>query len=430
MSASPDAGSVPAGRHSPGGIDGAAIDARPAQCWVEEITTEEALAGLAREWHALSEQGDTALLFNSHEWVWACWRHFHRAEAARDRPRLWVLAVRDAAGLRAVVPLWVETRRFLGLRTRIARFIGEGPSDYGDLLVAPPRRAVIEAVIAHLSARQEDWDLLEMREFFGESPNLRELTELMNARGWWMHQFEDSPCQIIPTDGGWDAYYHRRVSGKQRKGLRREWRNLEEMGAVTKELLTDVDRASGLPDAFAEIQAAHIHTGEHRPGEFNDPVFRPFLEEVLATASARGWLRLAILRRDGVPMAYGMAFLYRGRYYLYNTAHHADCRRYGAGKLLIVYLVEQLFTEGGGVIDYLRGAESYKDTLAERTVINARIRAARPGLRAFTGRMVWFTLMPWLEQRGPLLYRALVVASEKGLAAFAARARRRLVRGS
>lgn len=403
-----------------------AVEARPTRCWVEEISDENAFAGLANEWCALSEQSDDALLFSSHEWAAACWRHFHRAAAVRDHPRLWVLAVRDAMGLRAVVPLWLETRRFLGIRTRIAHFLGEGPSDYGDLLVVPPRRPVLEAIVDHLSASGTTCDLLDLREFFGESPNLPDLIELLASRKCWVHRDEDSLCQNIPTENGWDAYYRSRFISKRRRDQRREWRSLEQTGVLTQEVLTDSTIAHGLADAFAEVQAAHVDAGERRPGEFNDSKFRPFLEEMLATASARGWLRIPILRRNGAPIAYYIAFLYRGRYNVYNTAHRADCQRYGAGKLLMLYMLKQFFTERGGLIDYLRGAEPYKSSWTERTLINARIRAARPGLRALIGRLVWFELMPMLKQRAPFVYSVLVVAMEEGLKGLATRALRRM----
>ena len=305
---------------------------------VEEITSEEALDALAREWRRLSEQSDTALLFNTHEWASACWRQFHRVASGRDLSRLWVLAVRDSACLRAVVPLWVETRRFLGMPTRIARFVGEGPSDYGDLLLAAPRRPALEAIIAHLAVHGAPWDVLDLREFFGESPNLSEWIKLLASRGWWVRQTADSPCQTIPTEGGWDAYYRGRFNSKRRRDQRRERRSLDETGTVTQEVLTDATLAPGLADTLAAVQAAHADAGEHRPGEFNDPAFRSFLEEMLTTATARGWLRVPILRRDGVLLAYYIAFLYRGRYYVYNTAHRADCQAYGVGKLLMLYI--------------------------------------------------------------------------------------------
>ena len=94
----------------------------------------------------------------------------------------------------------------------------------------------------------------------------------------------------------------------------------------------------------------------------------------------------------------------------------------------MLYMLEQFFAERGGLIDFLRGAEPYKDTWTERSVTNARIRAARSGLRASLGRLVWFELMPKLQLQAPFLYRFLLVASEEGPKGIAARVLQRLVR--
>ena len=101
----------------------ASLDARPLQAdaHIEEITTERGLADIADEWNALSERSATALLFNSHEWVSACWKHFHW-QAGQTQALLWVLALREAGVLAAVAPLWIETRWRQGLRLRTARW--------------------------------------------------------------------------------------------------------------------------------------------------------------------------------------------------------------------------------------------------------------------------------------------------------------------
>jgi CelD/BcsL family acetyltransferase involved in cellulose biosynthesis len=385
---------------------------------VEEICSEEALARLAPEWRALSESADGALLFNTYDWASACWRHFHAVHAAAQ---LWVLAVRNGTSLRGIVPLWVETRVFLGLPTRILHFLGEGPSDYGDLLLASPCGAALDAVLAHLAARRDRWDLMELRELCADSRNVEQLISAMAARGWWMERTEDSRCEQIPVTDGWDAYYERRFRGKRRKDMRRQWRNLEVAGAVRTEIISRVPDCNDLVQSFAEIQAAHAAAGELRPGEFNDPIFRPFLDSMLRVASEKGWLRLALLRLDNVPVAYYLAFLFRGRYYVYNTAHRADSQSLGTGRLLMLYMLERFFDEAGGVIDYLRGAEEYKKSWTERSMVNHRLRAASSGVRAVAGRLVWFRLVPALQQRSPLLYRVLSIASEEGPRGVAAR---------
>ena len=115
------------------------------------------------------------------------------------------------------------------------------------------------------------------------------------------------------------------------------------------------------------------------------------------------------MKRHGQTVAYYLVFAYRGRHYVYNTAHTAQCQALGAGKLLMLYMLEKLFQEGEGTIDFLRGAESYKEMLTDQSTTNLRLKAAR---RDAAGHVVGFLalrLLPGLERQLPRLHRLLTV---------------------
>lgn len=394
---------------------------------IEQITTTDELKRLGPAWQALSARAGGALLFNSYEWASACWKHFHADSPVRNAARLCVLAVWDDAALRGVVPMWIETRQVLGLRVRIARFLGEGPSDYGDLLLDEPRRVLLGAVVDYLTSHRDLCDRLELREFFGESPNLTPFLGTLDGGGWRTIRTADSDCYWIPTDVEWDAYCRRQFGRTRRRSLWRGWRRLESVGGFEMTLLDSVATTGPLADALGAVQAAHVEASEHRPGEFNDPTFRPFLEEMLATASAQGWLRLAVMRRDNVPVAFYLAFLYRGRYFLYNTAYRADTQSVGAGKMLMLFMLEKLFGERGGPIDLLRGAESYKGVLTDRVLTNACIRATRPGLGTWIRTRLVLNLEAAL-QRPSFPLRVVKVVAEEGVRGVAIRILRHIRR--
>ena len=388
----------------------ASLDARPLQAdaHIEEITTERGLADIADEWNALSERSATALLFNSHEWVSACWKHFH-SQAGQTQTLLWVLALREAGVLAAVAPLWIETRWRQGLRLRTARWIGEGPSDYGDLLLLRLDPALVDAIVSHIVRPGSPCHLVDLRECRGDSPALRWLRAALQGHASMVQESSDNVCFSINTACSWDAYFLGQFRGKRRRDFLREWRNLSEAGGFEWEMIDALPAVSDAASAFGAVQASHVAAGEMRPGEFNDPVFRPFLEEVLVTASRRRSLRACVMKRHGQTVAYYLVFAYRGRHYVYNTAHTAQCQALGAGKLLMLYMLEKLFQEGEGTIDFLRGAESYKEMLTDQSTTNLRLKAAR---RDAAGHVVGFLalrLLPGLERRLPRLHRLLTV---------------------
>jgi CelD/BcsL family acetyltransferase involved in cellulose biosynthesis len=367
------------------------MPASPATLRIECVDSATGLEALASAWDALSTHSPTAMMFNSHAWVSACWRHFHAARAARSETRLCVLCAWQDGSLVAVAPFRIDRRPIAGTTLATVRWIGEGPSDYGDLLLAAVDRVLVDALIAHLFECVARADLVDLRECRGDSPAAPLLRAALERHAAGCQDADDSRCRLLPTEEGWTRYQETRFSGKRRKDLRREWRKLETVGDVELSLLTAFDtplQLAEIAQRLGAIQAAHPAAGTDRPGEFNDPVFGSFLRDWLAIAAARGWMRLALMSHGGVPVAYWLAFRYRDRHLLYNTAHRGDAQHYAAGKLLMLFLLEALFREGEGTIDFLRGAEAYKDVFTDLGQVNRRLSARARTLRGQVGQLL------------------------------------------
>jgi CelD/BcsL family acetyltransferase involved in cellulose biosynthesis len=386
---------------------------------VQELTDGQQLQAIGDEWRALSARAVSALLFNDHAWISACWNQLCLAGLNGYVPRLHVLAVREAGRLVAVAPLMLETRRMPGLTLRVAHWVGEGPSDYGDLLLERLDPALVDALVVHLLHPRDGCHLVDLRECRGDSSVLPLLWSALSRHGNMPRSDEDSRCHQVPTAAGWTAYSLAQFSSKRRKDLRREWRKLATAGEFEWRMINDEVDLIGFVHACGDVQAAHVAAGEHRPGEFNHPLFGPFIASMVEHAARSGWLRMAMLRRNGQLVAYWLALAYRDRYYLYNTAHRAEVQPFGGGKLLMLFLLESLFTEALGPIDFLRGAEPYKEVLSNEFVVNRRLQAARRGLAGSAAARLWLDWIPRAALRPGRLHRQLVRLGSKGLLATA-----------
>lgn len=393
------------------------------------VASEQGLESLATEWDALAERCDTALPFNGHAWASACWRHFHRHAHGHAEATVHVVVLREDGRAVAIAPLWIGTRRLPGFTLRVARWLGDGPSDYGDLLVEGGRVELAEVIARHLLGPGAPCQVVDLRECPSHSPSIIALRQALASRGGRYEVLPDSPCPAIDARGGWDAYMGSQFRQKRIKDLRREQRNLAQAGGFEFSVVDRLEALDALADAFGAVQAAHVSAGEARPGEFNDPAFRPFLDAVLAHHSARGSLRVGMLTRHGRVVAYMLGFSCRESCYLYNMAHDAQVQRYGAGKLLTLHLVERLMNEGHVLVDFMRGAEAYKASLTNLDRTNLHLRACGPGKSARIAWHLHVRILPGLESRWPRIADVLRHAGEQGLAATARRLLRRAFRG-
>lgn len=398
---------------------------------IEEVRDEPALLSLECEWKDLLAQGESNIFFLTHEWVTCWWRHFGQPRHLRGRAELFVLAVRRRGRLCGVAPLMVEVERFLGISSRVVRFLANGMSDYSDFILADDRDALLQAIVQHLLARSAVWDVIDLREFYGASPNLSALQRLLRTAGFVLHTEFDHFCPFITIEGQWETFYRSQFGRHHRKDHRRELRNLQLAGAPSLRFVTSLEDKPDVIERIAEIERHHPNAGPGRPRFLNMTEHRGFFEEVLPRTARLGWLTIAFLDCDGQPVAYYLCFHYNRRYILYITAYRREFTSVGVGRLLMLRMLEQYWNAGGDEIDFGRAewllSKSHRSL---KTRQNLRLVASQRSLRSRSRWWLWFVLLPALQHRFPRIHYALSIASESGWAEMAKRGLRRLKRAA
>jgi CelD/BcsL family acetyltransferase involved in cellulose biosynthesis len=95
---------------------------------VQEISSFEALAGQAADWTRIADNSPHATVFQTWEWTRAWWRHQGAGK------RLWALVFRENGIVVGFAALFLP---LLPTPLRTVRFVGNGGSDYLDILAAP-----------------------------------------------------------------------------------------------------------------------------------------------------------------------------------------------------------------------------------------------------------------------------------------------------
>ena len=74
----------------------------------------------------------------------------------------------------------------------------------------------------------------------------------------------------------------------------------------------------------------------------------------------QGWLDLAFLSADGVPIAALWCFAYGTTYAAYNAGYHPAYADLSAGIVLLAACIRQAIARGFTAFDFLRGHEPYQ----------------------------------------------------------------------
>jgi CelD/BcsL family acetyltransferase involved in cellulose biosynthesis len=304
---------------------------------------------LAGEWNDLLHHSAADIVFLTLEYQRTWWHHLGEGEVL-------ILAVRDDGELVGIAPLFETTgpqeRRALSIVGCVE------VADYLDFIVAQGREeAVYAALVDYLAGhRAPTWDVLDLCNIHQDSPTLKVLPTLAEARGWAVSTARDDVCPVVRLPGRWEEYLQM-LGGKQRHEIRRKMRRASGQAALRWYIVgRKHDLASEVED-FLDLMAASTPD----KAAFLTPRMRDFFRQMAHVAYDAGWLQLVFLEVDGRKASTYLNFVYNNRVLVYNSGLDWQALpKVGAGIILVAYCIRHAIEQGREVFDFMQGAERYK----------------------------------------------------------------------
>jgi CelD/BcsL family acetyltransferase involved in cellulose biosynthesis len=340
---------------------------------IDEIGSDEGFRALRPAWSELLADSDTASVFLTWEWLYSWWRHI----GAPFRPA--ILTVRNAGRLEAIVPLswhgWdlrrlqlYRTLAFLGAPLRT----GNVGSDYLDVIVRRGSTEALKEIADYLTRRGRVLDLAQVAP---EDAASSRLADALCRAGWSMARQESGLCPVVDLAGHtWESYLGTR-GREHRYGVQRKLRTLRKSADLTFHCAaSERDRA----EALRLLLDLHERRWREKVGAvpsdaFHTPALRAFHETFTRLALAEGWLRLFVLRLDGIPAAALYGLRYGRTFSFYQSGFDPSFGRQGVGAATMALSISAAIEEGADVYDLLHGDEEYKFHWANRTRPLARL---------------------------------------------------------
>lgn len=305
-------------------------------------------ADLEKDWNALLAESVTHVPFLRYEYLHNWWQTRGGGEWDQHAT-LMIVTAHDADRLVGIAPLFRATYN----SKSSLLFLGSIEiSDYLDFIVrANDLPAFIPGLLNFLSGE----DKLELFNFLGSSPSIKQLQESATAAGWHFSQETTNHAPIINLPGDWEAYLAS-LDKKQRHEVRRKIRRLEGAEVPTRWYFVENEETlQEAIDQFLRLMA-------------QDPEKEAFLTEEMVTAMTgsieqafkHGYLQLAFLEIDGQKAAAYYNFDYDNQLWIYNSGIDRQFMSYSPGWVLLGYLLHWANENGRKSFDFMRGDEDYK----------------------------------------------------------------------
>ena len=305
------------------------------------VATSAPLAQLAQEWHELHARVPGASPFLHPSWHETWLRH----HGANCEPLF--LAFRQGEELVGVIALD-------GGGAELEELGDPEVRDYGGPLVLPGHEvAVADTLIEWL---MEDFsNALVLRGIRADAPIRPALGAAAAAHGWDVKETQVAVSPGLALPPTWDEYLA--ALGKHdRHELRRKLRNLEAVGAVKYESVTEPPRLASYFAAFA----GQLRASREDKAAFLTAEREAFFRDLATTFSALGQMRLGVLSLDHKPVATLFTFEDEATLYLYNSGYNPDYHHLAVGLLSKAMAIRDAIAQGKRRYDFLRGDEEYK----------------------------------------------------------------------
>ena len=336
---------------------------------LEIIDDVDGVARLAPLWNELLENSAADCPFLTAEWLGAWWRFLSGTST------LQLITVYDGSRLIAMAPLLIARGPF-GLFSRL-EFLGTGyaGSDYLDVIVRFGHER--EALQAIAGAIKQQKRTLRLNHVTPASMAAR-LAEQLVEGGWTVKRTHAGICPVVTlAEQTWDSYLAS-LGASHRANFRRRLRVLTDRFDLRFDLVaSDAERRDALT---ALIRFHEQRFGPRGSTAFLTAAVRAFQADATARALARGWLRMYVLRLDGVPAGVMYGFAYNGRFYFYQHGFDPRHERLSVGLVLMGLSIRAALEEGAFEFDMLYGTETYKSLWARDERLLAQFQLFPPHL--------------------------------------------------
>lgn len=305
-----------------------------------------ALAAIAADWRRLESANPAAsTVFQSFDW---CMAWLEAASGVGEDLRLRVVTV-WAEG--RVVLIWPLAIRSL-FGARVAHWLGEPMTQYGDALVAPSERRLEWLAAAFGEIRSwSDVDALEFRRVRTDAQILA-LPAFSGAEAAL-----DDAAPYVDLGAARDASGAFKLrSSKTRNALKRKLQALEAEGPVRFDIASEsLDQAAAAREAL-ELKLAWLRSKGLASAGLSHPASAALIE---ALAQRGGWIVSRLTIGDEIA-AVELGLLHHSSYYSFLQSYSLRYARSGPGQVLFWKILEHFAAAGIARFDFLAPAYPHK----------------------------------------------------------------------
>lgn len=333
---------------------------------VNEINTIEDFSKIRSQWNAVLEKSNDNIVSLTWEHIAVSVKNLKKNQLLR----ILYITVNDK--IIAIAPLRQSKYKVMGhLSYSVIEPLDYGNStDYTGLILTEQAFECLQAFLMHLYS-QGNWDCIRLNDV----PASSHLIDLLIKSKHMLPKFKiegGDTCPYITIPNSMEDYLNR-LSRNFKKNLRRRLRNLErDHGTVELKEYHELGSLEDTMSIFFNLHQARW-TLKGGPGAFRSQNTREIFMDRAKLFAEKGWLGLYFLTVNNKPIAAKYTLKYNQKIYGCLSGFDPTYSSYSVGILVLMKLIEKCIEQGIKEYDFMKGDESYKFELADKTRRNLNL---------------------------------------------------------
>jgi CelD/BcsL family acetyltransferase involved in cellulose biosynthesis len=238
------------------------------------------------------------------------------------------------------------------------------------LIRAGYARETLEAFFDWLATDARSGALMEFNTIPGEGPFHQALLNYLCGSAKPNHIFKGYRRAFFRSAADADAYLCAALSGKRRKMIRRQEKQLSAIGRLEWDAITPDDDVAAWIKEFLQLEADGWK-GREGSALASNEAERNYFEAIVTEAFRRGQLMMLALRLDGRPIAYKCGFLAGRGLFTFKIAFDENYACHSPGVLLEVENIRRLHTQSR--IEWVDSCTGPFDSMFKRLWLSQRM---------------------------------------------------------
>jgi len=319
---------------------------------------------LKEKWDDLLNEAIFNSFFCSYCWISSWWLSFFSPD-----DKLTLVLAEYNGKLVSIAPLMIRRIKEYGFSLNVLQFIGVPNADRSDIIVRKGEDAVLPELVEFILKKVHGWDQLHLNEVPAESLFSRWLQENKSM----VYVENGSECPYIPLANWstWDDYY-KSLSRNTRKLANRKGNRLQKEGVSRYYNEVHFQHDSQLLQMARELERTSDKAQRIEHLVLVDKQHWNFQKNLLDNQNDHQVLLIG-LERKGKLIAYLYGYIYKNKYYAYNTAYATEAQKHSPGLLVFKETIQYCKDHDLREFDFLRGAIQIKKHWAKKTRVQNNV---------------------------------------------------------